>query len=505
MNLIELFQPSFRDRAAERALFFDDRWLTFGELDALSDIAAAALRERFGLARGDRAAMYLANGFDLVVYYLAALKLGAIVVPLNLLYRDLELTALLGDAEPTVLLTDRQRYDVFQPLRPRFSSLKHVLIAGDEHADDATAFSSLLAEPAPGRLAVCAVSGDDPALMLYTSGTTGRSKGAVLTHDNLVSNIVGLLHCWQWTSDDRFVLSLPLFHAHGLCNGLHGAIASGCTTWLFERFSAMAVLQTLRREGCTLFFGVPTMDERLLEAADQGEKIPDAMRLYVSGSAPLSPDTFNRFREAFGHEILERYGMSETVMISSNLYAGPRGQGTVGRPLPGVRVRIAGEDGSIAEEPGQTGEIQVRGPNVLSAYWREPAKTAESFVDGWFKTGDLGRWDESGRLIICGRLKELIISGGFNIYPQELVNCLCDHAGVAEAAVVGVPDKHRGELVKAYVVKSDDGLSAERIIDHCREHLASFKVPRSVVFLEALPRNAMGKVQVQRLPDRDRL
>ena len=520
MNLIELFQPSLRGRADKPAVRFDGTWLTFGRLDALSDAVATALRDRYGLRKGDRASMYLANCHELLIYYLACLKLGAIVVPLNLLYRDHELTALLGDAHPKVLLTDGERHKTLDPLRERFETLEHVFIAsertsgggkGTGDAGDAggsggvIAFSDLMRDDASGPVSVKDVRGDDPALMLYTSGTTGQSKGALLTHHNLASNIVSLLHCWGWTERDRFVLALPLFHAHGLCNGFHGAMASGCTTFLFERFRFGPVLEALSAEKCTLFFGVPTMYERLLAAVDGGARPPKHMRLFVSGSAPLSPDTFARFRKVFGHEILERYGMSETVMITSNLYAGPRGQGTVGKPLPGVQVRVWKEDGSVATSPGEVGEIQVRGPNVLREYWRQPEKTAESFRDGWFGTGDLGEWDEEGRLIICGRLKELIISGGFNIYPQELINCLCDHPGVSEAAVVGVPDKVRGEQVKAYVVRADPALMADEVTDHCRAHLASFKVPRSVVFLDTLPRNAMGKIRLQDLPDRDTL
>ncbi len=505
MNLIELFQPNFAGRADMPAITFEDRTLTFGELDERSAILAAALRDRLGLVKGDRAAMYLANGHDLVLFYLACLRLGAIVVPLNLLYRDQELSSQLADAEPKVLLTDEPRLEIFQPLHRQFASLDHVLLAGQSAAGDTIAFDAVLDHATAAPVPVHDVKGDDPALMIYTSGTTGRSKGAVLTHHNLTSNIVALLHSWQWTSQDRFVLALPLFHVHGLCNGLHGALASGCTTILFQRFKAEPVLRTLCAQPGTLFFGVPTMYERLLEAAAAGAPVPSSMRLYVSGSAPLSQDTFDRFRNVFGHEILERYGMSETLMITSNLHAGPRGRGTVGKPLPDVCVRVVMDDASVAQAPGEAGEIQVKGPNVLKCYWNEPKKTAESFDEGWFRTGDLGQWDNQGRLVICGRLKELIISGGFNVYPQELNNCLCDHEQIAEAAVIGVPDKLRGELVKAYVVRMDERLDADAVIDHCRDRLATFKVPRSVVFLNKLPRNAMGKLQLQRLPERDRL
>ena len=506
MNLIELFQPNFIERADQPALYFEKSTLTFGDLDTQSSSVATALRDRYGLRKGDRAAMYLANCHELVIFYLACLKLGVIVVPMNPLYRDQELTSLLRDAEPSVLLTDGQCLEVFHPLRDRFRPLEHVFLAGvDSGHGHAVPLGPLQQHPANDALPFTQVTGDDAALMVYTSGTTGKSKGAVLTHHNLAANIVALLHCWQWTGRDRFVLALPLFHVHGLCNGLHGALASGCRTHVHERFKAEPVLQTLSEQHGTLFFGVPTMFERLLEAASTGVPVPQTMRLYVSGSAPLAADTFRQFCQIFGHQILERYGMSETLMIASNLYASGRGPGTVGMPLPGVSIRVMRHDGAEADAPGQIGEIQVKGPSVMKMYWNEPTRTAESFTNGWFKTADLGQWDQAGRLIICGRCKELIITGGFNVYPQELIHCLCGHPQIAEAAVIGVSEKLHGQVVKAYIVRTDDRLTGQNVSDHCRSHLASFKVPRSVVFLDRLPRNTMGKIQLQNLPDRDRL
>lgn len=508
MNLIELFQSSFEKRSDKPAIHIDQEVFSFGELDRRSDAAAVALRGRFGLTKGDRAAMYLGNSAALVIYYLACLKIGAIVVPVNVLLRHQELKQLLEDSQSKVLLTDGERLDGLAESVGQFPMPQHLIVAGGDNLQTAVEvieFETLIELTSAAPVPEVSIRGDDPALMVYTSGTTGRSKGALLTHHNLVSNIVALLHCWQWTESDRFLLSLPLFHVHGLCNGLHGALASGCTTFLLERFNAEAVMALMHSQRTTLFFGVPTMYERLLEAAEQGQRIPLSMRLFVSGSAPLSPETFERFRQVFGHEILERYGMSETLMITSNLYAGPRGQGTVGKPLPGISVRIRKDDGSLAIEAADSGEIQVCGPNVMAQYWREPEKTSDSFEEGWFKTGDLGHWDDQGRLVICGRLKQLIISGGFNIYPQELINCLRAHPAIMDAVVIGVPDRIRGELVKAYVVTGEADLTAETVIDHCRAHLASYKVPRSVLFLATLPRNAMGKVQLDGLPDRDRL
>lgn len=508
MNLIECFAPSLHGRAAKTALYWQDRSYTFGDLDQASDRVASTLINRHHIQPGDRLSMYLGNCPELIVFYLAALKIGAIVVPMNVLYRNRELSHLIADAGSRLILSDRERWQVLQPLRANFPDLEQVVLADGESEAATLPWSNLDDGQAVQPVRVNRISGDTPALMIYTSGTTGTSKGALLTHHGLVSNIVALLHCWQWTAEDRFILTLPLFHMHGLGNGLHGWLASGCSTRLFERFKAESILDAIRADNATLFFGVPTMYERFLEAAEKGAAIPSSMRLYVSGSAPLSPDTFTRFNKIFGHKILERYGMSETAMIASNLYAGPgaRVQGTVGRALPGVSVRIAALDGA-AIPAGEIGEIQVRGPNLLKEYWRQPQKTREAYTtDGWFKTGDLGRYDADLNIAITGRAKELIISGGFNIYPQEIINCLKEHPAVSEAAVIGVADQRRGELVKAYVVRNDpQAATADDLIAYCKQHLASFKVPRAIEFLAALPRNAMGKLQLQQLPNRDQL
>jgi malonyl-CoA/methylmalonyl-CoA synthetase len=500
MNLIELFQSSLGGRSEKRGIRFEGRWYTFGELDRMSDAVAAGLSSCCGISHGDRIAMYLANGPELIAYYLAGLKLGAIVVPVNVLYRDRELTHLLQDCEPRVILCDADRYATFAPLRQQFPGIEEIIVTGDSRTDSVLDFNGLTSDSSLSAFPSATVHDSDPALMLYTSGTTGRSKGAVMTHGNLVSNILALIDCWQWTGRDRFLLTLPLFHIHGLCNGLHGALATGCTTFLYSRFHADQVIRVLEEERCSLFFGVPTMYERLLQETDSESAIPGNMRLYVSGSAPLSPDTFSRFRDTFRHEILERYGMSETAMITSNPYDGPRVQGSVGRPLPGVQVRIADEEGMPVPGP-ETGEIQVRGPNVLKEYWRQPEMTQEAFQRGWFRTGDLGRFDAEGNLIICGRLKELIICNGFNVYPQEIINCLTEHPHITEAAVIGMPDVVKGEIPKVYVVASSPDLTEAAVRDYCRGQLARFKVPEQVVFLEKLPRNAMGKLQLNELPD----
>ena len=325
-------------------------------------------------------------------------------------------------------------------------------------------------------------------------GTTGRSKGAVLTHNNFAANAAALVTCWRITSADRYLAVLPLFHVHGLGNGLCAWLASGCTMRLVERFDVTKALDWFRDFQPTLFFGVPTVYVRLLELpADAARDIGARARLFVSGSAPLSPQVFEQFRERFGHTILERYGMSETLMLTSNLLEGERRPGTVGWPLPGVSVSVRDRQGEplATNEPG---EVWVKGPTVSPGYWANPDATARAFTGGWFKTGDLGELDPAGCLTLRGRATELIISGGFNIYPREIEEVLLEQPGVREAAVVGAPDARRGEVPVAFVV-TDDGVDVDAIRDRCAACLASFKAPRAVIRLEALPRNAMGKVQ----------
>lgn len=496
MTLIDLFRPSLKSGSDEPALFFADSAYSFSQLDLLSDNLARSLSARYGLEKGDRAALFTANCPELVIYYLACLKLGAVMVPINVLYRDHELKYLVENARPKILLTDNDRFSLIRPLQKGFRSLKEVLVAGTP------VFKSLIAPGLYREKPLPLVSADDPALMIYTSGTTGKPKGALLTHVNLTVNVVNIVHCWRWTRHDRYLSGLPLFHLHGLGNGLHGILATGCTAFILQRFKADIALDLMKREKCTLFFGVPTMYEKFLTAVEEGHEVPPSMRLYVSGSAPLSPETFTRFERVFGHKILERYGMSETSMITSNLYDGPvsRVQGTVGKPMPGISVRLV-DSGKAVTSPGVTGEIQIKGPNVFQGYWQEPKKTGDSFMDGWFKSGDLGKWDEHGNLVICGRIKELIISRGFNVYPQEVVNCLSACPGISEAAVVGEPDRILGERIKAVIVPKNGGVSETEVIEYCKARLASFKVPEKVVFCEKLPRNALGKVMINALQE----
>ncbi|MGZ3158040.1 MAG: AMP-binding protein, partial [Burkholderiaceae bacterium] len=335
---------------------------------------------------------------------------------------------------------------------------------------------------------------DDLAAILYTSGTTGRSKGAMLTHDNLASNAKVLHDVWRWQKGDVLLHALPLFHVHGLFVASHGALINGSKMIFLPKFDNADVIKHLQH--ATVFMGVPTYYVRLLADPAFNQEVCHHMRLFISGSAPLLLDTFTEFTKRTGHTILERYGMSETTMLVSNPYLDERIGGTVGLPLPGVSVRIAKNDGTpcIAEE---IGDIQVAGPNVFKGYWRMPEKTAEEFTaDGYFKTGDVGKFDKNGYLSIVGRSKDLIISGGYNVYPKEIESFIDEIDGVMESAVIGVPHKDYGEAVTAVVVtKPNAKITETDVITLLKAKIANFKVPKRVFFLNDLPRNTMGKVQ----------
>jgi malonyl-CoA/methylmalonyl-CoA synthetase len=469
MTLPELFDRSLVSRRDEIGLEFRGQAFAFGEIDARSNRLAHLLAKR-GVRLGDRLAVYLANCVEMIDLFLACAKMGAIFVPINILYRDREMSHILRDAEPVAVVSDETFESPVPVWRPA------------QLTEEATA--------CPAERPKAPLDSETAAGIIYTSGTTGTSKGAVLSHGNFVANGTTLAEAWRITSGDRFLLALPLFHVHALGNGLHCWLASGCRMRLLERFEHQKAAQEFLDFQPTLFFGVPTIYVRLLNWEDSvARQIGRRMRLFVSGSAPLPAQVLEDFRAKFGHTILERYGMSETLMITSNPYDGERRAGTVGMPLPGVSVRWLNSDGQPASG-GQTGEIYVQGPSVFRGYWRR----AEAFVDGYFRTGDLATRSSDGYYTLSGRKSDLIISGGFNIYPREIEEFLQEQAEVAEAAVVGRADAVRGEVPVAYVVLRERVEPAE-LERRCRERLASFKVPRGFVTIEKLPRNAMGKIQ----------
>jgi malonyl-CoA/methylmalonyl-CoA synthetase len=345
----------------------------------------------------------------------------------------------------------------------------------------------------PNERPLCPATGDTIAALVYTSGTTGRPKGAVLTHNNLAINALTLNACWRLAPSDRMLLALPLFHINGLANGLHAWLTAGFRVRLLERFRKETILDDFVDFRPTFFFGVPTMYTRLLDAsAEVGRQIGEQMRLFVSGSAPLPSHTLEQFHQLYGHTILERYGMTEALGVMANPYPGERRPGTVGKPLPGVSIRLS---------EGEQGEVLVKGPTVFAGYWRDDDATKAAFTsDGYFRTGDIAERAFDGYYTLRGRRSDLIISGGFNIYPQEIEDLLKEQEGVSEAIVVGEPDPIRGERVVAYlVVDSDARVDAHDLRKACQEKLASYKTPRDFRFVKDLPRNALGKVQRHRL------
>lgn len=483
LTLPSLFDLSFLGRRDTPALEWQGARFTFGEMDDRASRMANLLSAR-GLQPGDRICVYLANCIEYIDLYVAATRLGVIFVPVNVLYRDREIRHILQDAEPKALITSAAQLEfIVQPTAPVW-------------------LLEELREQAAGQTStrhIAVTDGDTPAAIVYTSGTTGTSKGAVLTHNNFVANAVNLLTCWQFTAADRMLLTLPLFHVHGLGNGIHCWLASGCLLRLTERFAHDQAAGWMCEFSPTVFFGVPTMYIRMLDwPAETAAAVGAGMRLFVSGSAPLAAQTMEDFRGKFGHTILERYGMSETLMNLSNPYIGERRPGAVGLPLPGVLVRNLDPDGNPVPD-GETGELYLRGPNLFAGYWRRPEATAAAHRDGWFRTGDIAVRSADGYYTLQGRRSDLIISGGFNIYPREIEEFLAEQPGVAEVAVAAAADPRRGEVPIAYVVPDGD-FDAAALESACRAHLASFKIPRAFLAVEKMPRTALGKIQKHLLP-----
>ena len=460
--------------------------VSFGALFAGAERMAAAL-VALGVVPGDRVAVQVGKTIEAIQLYLGTVMAGGVFLPLNTAYTAAEIGYFIGDATPRVVACDPKRLDETKG------------IAGDAKVMtlDAAGQGSLreLADVQPGFDAV-ERGADDLAAILYTSGTTGRSKGAMLSHRNLASNSAALCALWRFTAEDVLIHALPIFHTHGLFVATNVALLAGCQVVFLPGFDPNAILEAM--PNATALMGVPTFYTRLLADERLTRERAGNMRLFVSGSAPLLVDTHEQWEARTGHRILERYGMTETNMNTSNPYEGERRAGTVGFALPGVEVRIT-ENG--AEVPkGEIGVLEVRGPNVFQGYWQMPEKTAEELrPDGWFITGDLARQDEDGYYQIVGRQKDLVITGGFNVYPKELESLIDDMPGVLESAVIGVPHPDFGEAVVAVVVPSAPGLAAETIAQALSGVLAKFKQPKKVLVVDELPRNTMGKVQKKAL------
>lgn len=496
MTLIDRLHRSCARFAQKTALSFDERHPTFADLDGGSNAAARVL-SAFSVKRGDRVALYASNSLEFVLTYLGALKLGAIALPINPAYRDAELAHILNDATPRLVVADRDGLARVDAVAPASVVALLEIERGDAPRPTSTrpihTLMAALRKTGMGPLDVT-VERDDDALLIYTSGTTGKPKGAVLTHANLIDNALALVDAFGWSERDRLVHALPLFHVHGLCVALHGALVTGSEVLLEPRFDAGRILEHLARFKATLFMGVPTMFSRLADTTSD-VRLPE-LRLAICGSAPLPDAVAERFHRRFGIEPLQRYGMTETLITFAQRPDRPRARGHVGFPVAGIDARIV-DATNAPVEAGDVGELQVRGSSVGRGYWNDPASTRAAFVDGWFKTGDLARKDPtSGELALVGRARELIISGGLNVYPAEVEQAIAHHPGVAEVAVFGVPDADFGEIVAAAVVLQDGATDDASSLDaFLTGTIAAFKKPKVWRVVAALPKNAMGKVR----------
>lgn len=466
----------------------DGAQYNYGDLERQSAKAANALRE-LGLQPGDRVSVQIEKSVANLWLYMGVLRAGLVFHPLNTGYALEEMRFFLGDAEPGLLVCDPAKSDAYKAVCEELGIAFLLTLDADGHGSLAdvwrNASSECETEPREG---------DDLAVLLYSSGTTGRPKGIMLSHENLRSNADVLVDYWQIQETDVLLHALPIYHVHGLFVGVHCVLMSGASMHWLPAFEAKQVRSRLPL--CTIMMGVPTYYTRLLADPDFGGTDCRTMRLFISGSAPLLEETFNTFAERTGHTILERYGMSETGMNASNPLDGERRAGTVGFPLPGTQIRIC-DDAHRPLDTGEVGELEVRGPNVFKGYWRMPRKTAEDFTaDGWFVTGDQGRIDERGYVSIVGRSKDMVITGGLNVYPKEIEIVINGIEGVVESAVFGVPHPDFGEAVVAtVVVRPDSDITSAAIDDVLRPKIAKFKLPKRVQIADQLPRNAMGKVQ----------
>ncbi|WP_395026855.1 malonyl-CoA synthase [Comamonas odontotermitis] len=466
------------------------------DLDRMS-ARIANLLGSLKIPAGSRVAVQVEKSVEAMALYLATLRAGYVFLPLNTAYQSAEIEYFITNAEPAVVVCSPQNFGWVSKIAFQCGT-QSVFTLGDDRSGtllERAVHCADTHEPAVRQ-------SDDMAAILYTSGTTGRSKGAMLSHGNLLSNAVMLKDYWGWKEGDVLIHALPIFHVHGLFVAIHAALLNGSKMVWFSKFEPKAVIAAMER--ATVFMGVPTLYVRMLAEPTLTRAATRNMRLFISGSAPLLIETFREWQERTGHTILERYGMSETIMLVSNPYCadsryegqGERRGGTVGFPLPGVGVRVQGDDGQPVPA-GEIGNIQVQGPNVFSGYWRMPEKTAEEFTkDAWFKTGDVGKVDARGYVTIVGRSKDLIISGGYNVYPAEIEGFINELPGVAESALIGVPHPDFGEVGVAVVIaKPGQAADAEGIIATLKKQLANFKIPKRCFVVNELPRNTMGKVQ----------
>lgn len=489
-NIYQIFEQQFP--VSREAIFLET---PSGEAYSYTQLAQYVARLAhflvdLGLHKGDRVAVQVEKSPQALFLYLACLRAGLIYLPLNTAYTESELAYFLENAEPRLAVCDPHKQDIFTRLAEQYH-VEHLFSLG------ADGMGSLLAVCAQtsAEFQTIACDKDDVAVILYTSGTTGRPKGAMITHGNLAANGRALQQTWQWQRTDVLLHALPIFHIHGLFVACHSVLLGGSKMLFMPKFDVQVIMQQIPR--ATVMMGVPTFYVRLLEQAEFNRAMCQHMRLFISGSAPLLEQTFDEFQQRTGHTILERYGMTETGMNTSNPVEGARLAGTVGLPLPGVDARIVDEQNQ-AVSGDAVGMLQVKGENVFRGYWRMPEKTAEDFTtDGFFITGDLAKYNTQGYISIVGRNKDMVITGGYNVYPKEIELLLDELEGVKESAVIGLPHKDFGEAVTAVIVPEDmqHPPDEKAMIEQLKLQLANYKVPKRIIILAQLPRNTMGKVQ----------
>ncbi|MBD3610754.1 MAG: malonyl-CoA synthase [Gammaproteobacteria bacterium] len=490
-NIYSVFENHFPvDRKKDFIETVDGQHISYAELELQVTKICHYLVSQLGLQKGDRVAVQVEKSPQVIFLYLACLRAGLIYLPLNTAYTESELQYFIENAEPSLVVCRPQSMALFGKIAET-NPIAHIKSLDEQGQGEIIEAAS--AQDSGFTTVEC--DKDDIAVILYTSGTTGRPKGAMISHGSLAANGLSLVNYWQWTEDDVLLHALPIFHIHGLFVACHTALLSGSKMLFVPKFDADTIIGLLPR--ATAMMGVPTFYTRLLLNDGFNKDVCANMRLFISGSAPLLEQTFEEFQQRTGHTILERYGMTETGMNTSNPYNGERLPGTVGFPLPGVEARIVHDDGSQVNQ-GEVGNLQVKGANVFQGYWRMPEKTAEEFTgDGFFKTGDMAMMNDQGYISIVGRGKDMVITGGFNVYPKEIELEIDEIDGVLESAVIGIPHADFGEGVTAVIVASDKAqLPTEgEMIRLLKSKLASFKVPKKIIIVDALPRNTMGKVQ----------
>jgi len=488
-NLFSILRASFPSGDTMFLRTGEGQELTYSDMISRSGRVANALVS-MGIEPGDRVAVQVDKSAEALLLYLGTLRAGAVFLPLNTAYTANEVSYFLSDAEPALVVCRPENVDDITKIASK-AGVAHVETLGGDGK------GSLIEKVSAGAADFEDIerASDDLAAILYTSGTTGRSKGAMLTHQNLSSNATALAEAWRFTAQDRLLHALPIFHTHGLFTASNTILKAGASMIWLPRFDVDQIIRLL--PDATSMMGVPTFYSRLLQSDALTRELVAHVRVFISGSAPLSPELHTEFERRTGHAIIERYGMTETGMNTSNPYDGARRAGTVGFPLPGVEIRIAEPETGKPLPEGEVGVIEIRGPNVFKGYWRMPEKTSEEFRDdGFFISGDLGMIDDQGYVNIVGRDKDLIISGGFNVYPAEVEAAIDAVPGVAESAVIGVPHADFGEGVTAVVArKAGSDVDEKTILDSIAGGLAKFKQPKQVFFVDALPRNAMGKIQ----------